>query len=153
MLRRSSLRANNRSLLSIIHQFIRFPLLKRPSFINIPFWVAWWVCFFNESVALVTGVTASNRFPLSIVHLSLRTQRTSTFSSGDAVDDRVDGALSLLRAIKLIIGLDFAVTLSSPDSFLCSFRHHFKTIGGTEMANVKQTQKMIPLVTCEISLG
>ena len=25
--------------------------------------------------------------------------------------------------------------------FLCSFRHHFKTIGRTEMANVKQTQK------------
>ena len=37
----------------------------------------------------------------------------------DAVDDRADGALSLLRAIKLII--DFAVTLSSPDSFCVLF--------------------------------
>ena len=27
------------------------------------------------------------------------------------------------------------------------------TIGSTEMANVKQTQKMIPFVECEISLG
>ena len=121
MLRRSSLRANNRSLRSIIHQFIKFPLLRRPMFSNIPFWVAWWVCFFSESVALVTGVTANNRFHRSIVHLSLRTQRTLTFSSGfprfsDAVDDRADGALSLLRAINFIIGLDFAVTLSSPDS-------------------------------------
>ena len=35
--------------------------------------------------------------------------------------------------------------------FLCSFRHRFKTIGGTEMANVEQTQKMILFVTCEIS--
>ena len=34
----------------------------------------------------------------------------------DAVDDRADGGLSMLRVIKLIIGLDFAVTLSSPDS-------------------------------------
>ena len=28
-----------------------------------------------------------------------------------------------------------------------------KTIGRTEMANVEQTQKMIPFITCEISLG
>ena len=34
---------------------------------------------------------------------------------------------------------------------LRSFRHHFRTIGRTEMANVKQTQKMIPFITCEIS--
>ena len=31
------------------------------------------------------------------------------------------------------------------------FWHHFKTIGRTEMADVKQTQKMIPF-TCEVSL-
>ena len=36
--------------------------------------------------------------------------------------------------------------------FAC-FRHHFKTIDGTEIADVEQTQKMIPFVTCEISLG
>ena len=55
----------------------------------------------------------------------------------DAVDNRADGALSLLRAIKFIIGLDFTVTLSSPNFFLCSFRHHFKTLCRTEMADVK----------------
>ena len=36
--------------------------------------------------------------------------------------------------------------------FLCSFRHRFKTSGGTEMADVGQTQKMVPFITCEISL-
>ena len=36
--------------------------------------------------------------------------------------------------------------------FLRSFRHRFKTIAGTEMADVEQTQKMIPFITCEISL-
>ena len=35
---------------------------------------------------------------------------------------------------------------------LCSFRHHFKTIGGTEMTDVEQ-KKLIPFVTCEIPLG
>ena len=38
-----------------------------------------------------------------------------------AVEDSADGALSLLRAIKFIIGLDSAVTLSSPDSFCVLF--------------------------------
>ena len=37
--------------------------------------------------------------------------------------------------------------------FLLSFRHHFRTLCRTEMANAKQTQKMIPFITCEISLG
>ena len=36
--------------------------------------------------------------------------------------------------------------------FWFSFRHYFRTICRTEMDDVKQTQKMIPLITCEISL-
>ena len=36
--------------------------------------------------------------------------------------------------------------------FLCSFRHRFKTIDGTDMADVKQTQKIILFITWEISL-
>ena len=31
-----------KSLRSCFHHFIRFPLLRRPFFVNIPFWVAWW---------------------------------------------------------------------------------------------------------------
>ena len=64
----------------------------------------------------VTCVTANNELPRSIVFLSLHTQRTLTFITSlprlSDADDRVEGDL----AIKLIIGLDFAVTLSSPDS-------------------------------------
>ena len=37
--------------------------------------------------------------------------------------------------------------------FLRSFWHYFRTICRTEMADVKQTQKMIPFITCEVSLG
>ena len=42
------------------------------------------------------------------------------------------------------------MTLSSPASSCVSFRHHFS--GGTEIADVEQTQKMIAFITCEISL-
>ena len=34
-----------------------------------------------------------------------------------------------------------------------SFRRRFITICRTEVASVKSTQKMIPFITCEISLG
>ena len=71
----------------------------------------------------------------------------------DAIEDSATSVLSLHRETKFIIGFDFAVTLSSPESLLCSSRHHFRTLCRTEMANVQQTQKMIPLITCEISLG
>ena len=37
--------------------------------------------------------------------------------------------------------------------FLRSFRHHFRTIGRTEMANIEQAQQMIPLITREMSFG
>ena len=90
--------------------------------------------------------------------LSPRTQRYLTFISffftglSDAVEASTFGSLTLYRETKFIIGFDFAVTLSSTCIFLCSFRHRFSTIGRTEMANVKQTQKMIPFITCENSL-
>ena len=37
--------------------------------------------------------------------------------------------------------------------FFRFFRHHFKTIDGTEMAHIEQTKKIVPLITCEISIG
>ena len=91
------------------------------------------ICFFQNEVLAVTRETclrrslwANNGSPLSIVLLNLRTQRSLTFVSGfpkfsDAVEDSADGALSLLRAIRFIIGPDFAVTLSSLDSFCVLF--------------------------------
>ena len=44
-------------------------LLRRPGFINVPFWAAWWVCLYNGS-------------PRSFMLLSLRVQRRLTFMSG-----------------------------------------------------------------------
>ena len=51
---------------SFFHQCIRFPLLRRPNFINIPFWVAWWVSVYK----------GSHR---SVMLLSSRAQRKLTF--------------------------------------------------------------------------
>ena len=44
-------------------------------------------------------------------------------------------------------------TLSSPDSFCVLFDITSETICRTEMACAKQTQKMIPFVMCEMSIG
>ena len=66
-----------------------------------------------------------------------------------AENDRVEAAV----ARRLIIGLDFAVTLSSPESYCVFCCHPFRTNCGTKMADVEQTQKMIPFVTCAISFG
>ena len=44
------------------------------------------------------------------------------------------------------------MTLSSPEYFR-SFRHYFRTICRSEIVDVKQTQKIIPFITCEVSLG
>ena len=53
-----------------------------------------------------------------------------------------------------IIGFDFAVTLPSPESVCVLFDITSELpIGRTDMANAEQTQKMIPFITCEISLG
>ena len=54
--------------------------------------------------------------------------------------------------MRLIIGRDFAVTRSSPESCWNIFAG-FRTNCRTEMANIEQTQQMIPIVTCEICFG
>ena len=54
---------------------------------------------------------------------------------------------------RLIIGLDFAVTLSSPECCWTLFAIPSEQTVELKMANVEQTQKMISFVTCEISLG
>ena len=118
-------RANNGFHRSIIHQFIGFPLLKRPTFVIVPSWVPCWVRAFNKSQVVawrVTCATANNGYHRSIIFLSLYTQRTLTFIN------------YLPRAFwcrrwqswgspcnRPIIGLDFAVTLSSPEPFCVIF--------------------------------
>ena len=90
--------------------------------------------------------------------LSLRAQKKLTFMSGfhrlsDAVVASTLGVLALHRETKFIIGFDFAVTLSSPESFCVLFDITSEQSVELKWLNVEQTQKMIPFLTCEISLG
>ena len=54
---------------------------------------------------------------------------------------------------KSIIGFDFAVTLSSPESFCVLFDITSEQYVELKWLNVEQTQKMIPFIICEVSLG
>ena len=119
-------------------------------------WSSWFLSFFEvcEVAGLVTCVTANNGFPRSIIHLCLRTQRTLTFvtslhqafwrrrwqSWGSPYNQTHHWSWLCCESFFTWI-------------FLCSFRHHIRTLCRTEMANVEQTQKMIPFIACEVSLG
>ena len=66
-------KSDNKCHRSVIHQFINFPPLRRPSFIIIPPWVVCWVRAFNKlSVAVYNGL------PGSILLLIVRTPRILT---------------------------------------------------------------------------
>ena len=111
--------------------FTRFPLLRRPLVVNVPFWIA------------------HHKSPCSWLLLIKRAQRYLTFKScfprafwcsrGKHV--RIPYTVSWYQIHhRLWLCCDSLFTWI----FLRSFRHHFRTIGRTEIANVKQTQKMIP---------
>ena len=117
-----------------------------------------WVRAFNKLLVVVPWrvicVTANNGCPRSIIFLSFRTPGTLTFIT------------SLPRAFWCRRWQSWGSPCNQTyhwswlccDSFftwvfLRSFWHHCRINCRTEMANVEQTQKMIPFVTCEISLG
>ena len=122
----------------------RCPLLRRPFFVSISFWVAWWARVHYKS-------------PCSWLLVSPRAQRYLTFISGFPRTFWCSGGKHVrIRYAASRDQIHHRLRFCCDSFFTCiflrSFRHHFKTIGGTEMANVEQTQKMIPFITCEISL-
>ena len=96
----------------------------------------------------MTCVTANNRCPRSVIFLSFSHSRDSDFhnfsSPGFLMQKMTD--LREPLAIRLIIGLDFAVTLSSLDSFCVLFDITSGHSAELKWANVEQTQQMIPFV-------
>ena len=143
---------------SITHRSVSFPLLRRPSLVIIPLWVACWEGAFNRLFMIIVRrgfwVAAHNGFPPSILSLSFRTWGTLTFITSFPRTfwcRRWQSWGSLWNQTHHWSWLccDSFFTWF----FLCSFWHHSRTICRTEMANVEQTQKMIPFVTCEFSLG
>ena len=143
---------------SIIHRFFSFPLWRRPSTVIIPLWVACWREAFHELLMIIVRrgfwVAAHNGLPRSILSLSFR----------------VWGILMSIASLPRVYwsrrwyvrrrscNVAHHWSRYRCDSFfswilLWSFRHRFRTNCRTEVANIEQTQKMIPFVTCEISLG
>ena len=131
----------NRSPCSYFYQFIRFPLLRRPILVSIPFWVVWWASVQNKSLR-------------SLMLLIPWAERLLTFISGfhrALWCSRGKHVRIPFAASRDLIHHRFRFCCDSFYTwfFLCSFRHHFRTLFRTEMANVEQTQKMIPFITCE----
>ena len=99
----------------------QFPLLRRPSTVVIPLWVACWREAFHELLLIIVigsfhSVYAENGSPWSLLFFSNCTPRilisiTSLHRVNEVEDDTTDGIL----ALRFIIGFDFAVTRSSPD--------------------------------------
>ena len=80
-----------------------------------------------------------------------------------AIGPFTDEELVATELVKFIaVGMDFATILFSSDCFLHPFRHPFgaayqaEILGaasGAEMADVEQTKKIIPFVTCKVFFG
>ena len=96
-------------------------------------------------------VSVYNRAPRSIVLLSLRTQRSLAFVSG--LPRAFLMQWKIARRTKIHHWFRLCYDSLFPWILLSSFRHCIRANCRTEMADVKQGQQMIPLLTCEISLG
>ena len=70
----------------------------------------------------------------------------------DAVETSTFGSLKRYRETKLLIGFDFAVTLSSPESFCVLLDITSEQLIEMKWLMFNKTQKMIPYITCENSL-
>ena len=82
--------------------------------------------------------------------INFRVWFSRTFS--DAAEASTSRVLSLHRETQFIIGVDFAVTLSSLASFCVLFDMISEQMIELKWLMLKQTQKMFPLITCRISL-
>ena len=71
----------------------------------------------------------------------------------DTVEASTSGVLSLHRETKFIIGFNFAVTFSSPESFCVFFDITSAQYVELNWLLLNKTQKMIQFITYEVSLG
>ena len=144
---------------SLVCLKISFPLFRRPNTVVIPHWVACWREAFHELFMVVVirsfqSVYADIRSPRSLLFLSKWTRGILT------------SITSFLRAYwsrgwyvrrrpwnKIHHWSRFCCDSFFSWSLLSSFCHRSGASCRTEMANVKQIQQMIPLITCEIPFG
>ena len=73
-------------------------------------------------------------------------------SFSDAVEASTVGSLTRHLDTKFVIGFDFAVTLSSPESFCVLFDITSEQSVELKWLMLKKHKKMIALITCEFPL-
>ena len=144
--------------ISLVHLNISFPLLRRPSRVIITLGEACWGETFHKLLMIIVSEALFRSMPISG-----RSDRSSFLAvvlqrfwfpwllfSGltEVEDDTCDGIL----ALRLIIGRDFAVTRSSPESCSSLFAIASEQIFGLKWL-IEKAQQMIPFITCEISFG
>ena len=81
---------------------------------------------------------------------------TGTFEAPGLFDALQLGAVEDPASVietQFIIGLDLAASLSSPFPSCVLFRHRLLAASRAEIADVEQTEKMVPLITCEMTFG
>ena len=124
----------------------RFPHLRRPLVVNVPFWEVWWAS--AQPVLVCLHIQRAQRYVLTFIFgfpRAFRCSRGKHAVSWDQIHHR----------------LWFCCDSFFTCIFLRSFRHHFKTIDGTEMANVEHkrwfhsSRVKFPLCqyVCELVLG
>ena len=111
----------NKSPCSYFHQIIRFPLLRRPILVNIPLWTKWWASVLKKTPLFFDAAHSTHSKNIWLSNL------VST-GIADVLDTNTFGSLTLHRDTEFISGFDFAVSLSSPECFLGSFRHQSRKI-------------------------
>ena len=122
-----------------VRHFTRFPHLRRPLVVNVPFWVVWWA-------------SAQYGSPRTcLLHLTSSEVR-SDFQIWFSPSFPTFESLTRCRDTKFIIGFDFAVTLSSPTSSCVLFDIASWLLMELKWLMPNKHKKMIPFITCEISL-
>ena len=124
---------------SIVCRNLTFPLLRRPSTVIIQFWIICW----REFIRLPWSIICNNKSPRILISVTSLHRAWWSWRRHDRRHPR---------------GSIHHRSRFGCDSFfswfvLNSLRHCSRAKCRTEMANVKQAQQMIPLITCEIRFG
>ena len=128
-----------RFLRAIVRRSPTFPLLRRPRTVIIQFWITcWW-----ESIRLPWSIIYNNRFPRILISVPSLHRAWWSWRRHDRWHPRSE----IHHRSWFCCDSFFSWFL------LNSFRHCSRANCGTEMANVKQIQQMIPFIRCEISFG
>ena len=140
-----------RSPRSLVCLNISFPLLRRPSTVIIPFWVTCWrealhKLFMVTVIRSFQSVYVNIKSPWSLLFLNNWTSGILTSITSRGWYERRRPGNKIHHRSRFCCDPFFTWIV------LRSFRHCIRAHCRTEMADIDQTQQMIPFITREISL-